>query len=157
MVSIASCARVAVLALLLVPAAAAQDQEARTAQLIADLGLREAPAPLSADPSWRKPRRVLVIGAGDERLADLQAVAPGVEIVAVRSPGEGLDAARTADAIVGPCMAPLLDAAGPEKRSDMVNLPETEHGMGHGHANAIVADHRANRRRAGPSRAQRPE
>ena len=38
----------------------------------------------------------------------------------------------------------LLRTAGLEKHMDMVNLLKHEHGMGHGHANAIVADYRAN-------------
>jgi hypothetical protein len=38
----------------------------------------------------------------------------------------------------------VLDTAGLEKHSEMVALLKTDHGMGHGHANAIVAHHRAN-------------
>jgi hypothetical protein len=37
----------------------------------------------------------------------------------------------------------VLDAAGLGKHSEMVAILKTEHGMGRGHANAIVAYHRA--------------
>lgn len=38
----------------------------------------------------------------------------------------------------------VLRSAVLTKHMDMVNLLKNEHGMGHGHANAIVADCRAN-------------
>lgn len=33
----------------------------------------------------------------------------------------------------------VIRAAGPLKHMELVNLLKTEHGMGHGHANALVA------------------
>jgi hypothetical protein len=42
----------------------------------------------------------------------------------------------------------LLRATGITKHMEMVNHLKSEHGMGHGHANAVVADLRAQ----GPSR-----
>jgi hypothetical protein len=39
----------------------------------------------------------------------------------------------------------ILEAAGLQKHMEMVNLLNTEHGMGHGHANAIVGDFRQDR------------
>ena len=33
----------------------------------------------------------------------------------------------------------IIRAAGPRKHMDIVALPKQEHGLGHGHANALVA------------------
>lgn len=42
----------------------------------------------------------------------------------------------------------LLQAMGDRKHMEMVAWLKTEHGMGHGHANALVAHHLAHARRA---------
>jgi hypothetical protein len=39
----------------------------------------------------------------------------------------------------------ILELSGLVKHMEMVNLLKTEHGMGHGHANAIVGDFRQER------------
>jgi hypothetical protein len=39
----------------------------------------------------------------------------------------------------------ILEAAGLQKHMEMVNLLKIQHGMGHGHANAIVGDFRQDR------------
>jgi len=40
----------------------------------------------------------------------------------------------------------LLDAMPPVRHSDMVAMLKNDHGLGHGHANALVAQFRADRR-----------
>ena len=39
----------------------------------------------------------------------------------------------------------ILETSGLQKHMEMVNLLKTAHGMGHGHANAIVGDYRQER------------
>lgn len=97
----------------LAPPAAAQPDAAHTARMIADLGLREAPEPLSASPQWRKPQRILVRNLTPERQKWLQEVAPGVELVNADSISEARDAASTADAVLGFCEEAVI---GPSPR-----------------------------------------
>jgi phosphoglycerate dehydrogenase-like enzyme len=90
--------------------AQAQDDNARAAQLVQALGLREAESPISQSPQWRTPTRILVVGVPSDRLAWLQAVAPGVELVTARTPQEELAEAARVDAVVGSCAGDLIRA-----------------------------------------------
>jgi phosphoglycerate dehydrogenase-like enzyme len=71
------------------------------AQLIAQYGLRETPAPLSARPGWRRPTRVLVDAGAAGLLDGLRPVAPDVELVPVATSAELRAAAPGADAVIG--------------------------------------------------------
>lgn len=93
----------------------AQPDAARTARMIADLGLREAAEPLSASPQWRTPQRVVVRDLTPELKPWLQAVAPGVELVNADSTSEAREAAATADAVLGFCEESVL-ASSPRVR-----------------------------------------
>jgi len=84
--------------------------DARTARMIADLGLREAPTPLRETPGWTAPRRVLVRDLTEERRVWLQAVAPGVELVGADSFEAARAAASQADAVLGFCEEPIIAA-----------------------------------------------
>lgn len=84
----------------------------RAAQLLGELDVPEADTPVREHPGWRPPVRVLVGGGGatPERLAELQAVAPGVEIVPIRPGQAAQEAVATADALIGTCHPALLEA-----------------------------------------------
>lgn len=104
----------ALCALVATPAGAQQD-EGRAARLIADLGLREAPQPVTELTGWAKPRRIVVRDLTPERRAWLQLAAPGVELVGAASVSEAAEAAREADAVLGFCEERVL-TAGPRIR-----------------------------------------
>jgi phosphoglycerate dehydrogenase-like enzyme len=77
--------------------------------LVEQLGLRESAAPSRDLPGWRKVERV-VARYPAERIGELQAVAPGVEIVAVADEEQALAAIGGAQALLGFCTPRLLEA-----------------------------------------------
>jgi phosphoglycerate dehydrogenase-like enzyme len=82
----------------------------RTASMIAELGLIEAPQPVRESPQWRKPARIVVREATPERLLWLSDAAPGVKLLTAMSPEEAAKLARGADAVLGYCTPEVLDA-----------------------------------------------
>lgn len=92
------------------PTVPASDDAAETARLIADLGLTEAKTALADRPGWVKPRKVLVIGADAERLAWLQAAAPGLAVVGARDAADAAGKVADADGLVGRCASDLVAA-----------------------------------------------
>src|SRR5690606_38387145 len=74
-------------------------------KLIADLGLREAPAPVRERPDWRPPKKIVVLGAagppGGDPEKSLAAAAPGVKLVIVSNVREAAAEAVDADIVVG--------------------------------------------------------
>lgn len=81
------------------PAAGQSDDEA--ARLIAEYGLRETPAPLSARPGWRRPTRILVDAGTPDLLDGLRPLAAGTELVPISTIEQLRAAAPTADAVIG--------------------------------------------------------
>ena len=77
--------------------------------LVAELGLREAPAPVRERPGWIAPRKIVV--RGDEAFVlSLQPVAPDVELVAAANVEAAVGAAPGADAVLGYCSSAVLEA-----------------------------------------------
>jgi phosphoglycerate dehydrogenase-like enzyme len=81
---------------------------AETRAMILELGLREAATPVRETAGWRKPGKVVVFVDRPERLEALRAVAPGVEIVAVNSQTEAVEAVADADILLGSCAEEIL-------------------------------------------------
>jgi phosphoglycerate dehydrogenase-like enzyme len=92
--------------------ASAREPEPAAAALIAELGLVESPTALRDSPDWRAPKRIVVARLTPPQLAELQAVVPGVELLAAAPPGAARDAQLAeADAVIGLCDADTLAAA----------------------------------------------
>jgi len=109
-----------VLYLLGLPAAAFSDplsdekellRSAAAQNMIEELGLVESDMPVRDYPGWGVPGKVVVRVDNPGRLAPLQAVAPGVEIVAVSNQAEALAAAADAQVLMGFCDEEILSAA----------------------------------------------
>ena len=81
------------------------------AELVSRLGLRESSVASRDLPGWRKVERV-VARYPAERIAELQAVAPGVEVVAVEDEAQALAAVDGAQALLGFCTPKLLEKGG---------------------------------------------
>lgn len=79
--------------------------------MIAELGLRESAVASRDLEGWTPPRKIVVWQLPVGSKADLQAVAPGVEIVMVGSREEAAIEAADAQAIVGTCSEKVLSGA----------------------------------------------
>jgi len=84
--------------------------EAEVASLIERLGLEESGSPARELPGWRRPQRVLVGTTDAERIAWMQAAAPGTELVPVDSVAAAVAAAAGADAVIGLCVPEVFEA-----------------------------------------------
>jgi len=78
-------------------------------QLVEQLGLREAPVASRDAPGWRPVERVVARYPAD-RVEELRALVPGVEIVAVEDEQQALAAIAGAQALLGFCTPGLLEA-----------------------------------------------
>ncbi|MGB5133412.1 MAG: hypothetical protein WBO00_12380, partial [Steroidobacteraceae bacterium] len=90
--------------------AGAQSADAETARLISELGLMESPTAVADRPGWQAPRTIVVMGADSERIAWMQAAAPGVRLVAAADRAEAVREAADADAVIGVCAADVVEA-----------------------------------------------
>ena len=81
--------------------------------LLEERKLREGPASTgAAAPGWTRPTRVLWRNSWPDRIAMLELVAPGVEIVPYDSFEEALSMVGDADALIGSANAELVAAGG---------------------------------------------
>jgi phosphoglycerate dehydrogenase-like enzyme len=86
-------------------------RQAAVQALIDEVGLRESDVAARDLPGWASPRKVLARVDRPERLAGLQAVAPGVEIVAVSNAEEAAAVAAGSQAVIGLCDQEIFDVA----------------------------------------------
>ncbi len=98
------------LLILLGAQAGAQSTDAETTRLITELGLRESARPVSELPGWHLPARIVVPATDPERLAWLASAVPGIELVEAHDADEAARLARDAEAVIGFCTGPVVDA-----------------------------------------------
>ena len=94
------------------PAVSAESLAASARPVIQRLELVESDTAVAERPGWRKPDRIIV-RALPERVAWLQAAAPGVELVPAENVDAAVAAAPAAQGVIGFCSAEILDA-GPD-------------------------------------------
>ena len=87
------------------------DERSSVQALIEDFGLRESTTASRDLPGWGVPEKVVVRLDKPERLAGLQAVAPGVNIVTVGTHEQALEALNDAQVLIGFCDQELFAAA----------------------------------------------
>lgn len=86
-----------------------------SADIVAELGLREAPAPVRDDPRWAPQGPIVVRIDAPETLELFRAVAGDVELIGAITAADALAAVGRATGLVGFCSADLLNA-GPQLR-----------------------------------------
>ncbi len=90
----------------------ASGEPAKLPDSLQGLGLREHRVASRDLPGWQKPERVVVRSIfGEDTTAALQAAAPGVEIINVRTPEEAREAIPGAQVLIGYCSQDVFDAA----------------------------------------------
>ncbi|MGH8242927.1 MAG: D-2-hydroxyacid dehydrogenase [Steroidobacteraceae bacterium] len=95
--------------------AVSAEQDAATARLVEELGLRESATALRERPGWSPPRKVVLMGADAARVAWMQGAAPRVELVGAADRAAAAREAADADAVIGECVAEVIEA-GPRIR-----------------------------------------
>lgn len=98
------------LGLLPAQSVSAANDDAATARVIEELGLRESAVAQRDRAGWSKPRRVVLVGADAARVAWMQEVAPGVTLVPAPDSATAAREAANADALIGECVAQVIEA-----------------------------------------------
>ncbi len=96
------------LTLALAPAPAYAEED--LAHVVAALGLREGTTPVREMKGWLKPKKIVVLAEGPQRIAWFQETVKGVTLVPARNPREALAQVSDADAVLGFCQAAVLNA-----------------------------------------------
>jgi phosphoglycerate dehydrogenase-like enzyme len=89
-------------------------------RVLKELELRESDTPVREMKGWAKPKKIVIMSDGPERLKWYQEVAPGVELVSASNPAELAKLAVDADALVGICQPAPVNAA---KKLKWVQMP----------------------------------
>jgi phosphoglycerate dehydrogenase-like enzyme len=86
-----------------VPAAAAAASPAEVAATLARHGIQEDATPIRANPLWRKPRKVLVLGYGTRvgPAEDIRAIAGDASVIVASDVRSAIASAVDADVIIG--------------------------------------------------------
>jgi phosphoglycerate dehydrogenase-like enzyme len=79
--------------------------------LISEIGLRESATASRDLPGWSPPKKIVVRGFQSEQMAELQAVATGVNVVAVDTIEQAKGEVTDAQAVLGFCDEELASAA----------------------------------------------
>jgi phosphoglycerate dehydrogenase-like enzyme len=93
------------------PSLISSEPDDETLALIEELRLVESGVPSRELPGWEAPRKVVVRIEDSAQLAELQEVAPGVELIGVTTSDEALAAMPGAEALLGFCSEDLLAAS----------------------------------------------
>jgi len=101
----------AVLLALLASGAASADSPAVPApeDVVEQLGLQPGEAPASSLEGWQRPQRIVIRVDSADRLAWMQEVAPGVELIGLTDISESGDRVEGAQAVIGICEPGYLD------------------------------------------------
>lgn len=98
------------LGLLPVLSVSAANDDAATARVVEELGLRESAVAQRDRAGWSKPRKVVLMGADAARVAWMQEVAPGVTLVPAPDSATAAREATNADALIGECVGAVIEA-----------------------------------------------
>ncbi len=72
--------------------------------------LEEARSPVRESPGWRKPKRILVVGASPQLIQQLEAISSDVEFVTATSSAAAASKAADVDVVIGACTPEILAA-----------------------------------------------